>query len=86
MRPQFHHIDAHAQITKTTVARSNAQKPKPQEARAVTQVQRNDPGENESSKSYHEADQFLKNAAEEVWSRLDFHDEEVCVYMQRYAR
>jgi DNA-directed RNA polymerase-3 subunit RPC5 len=86
MRPQFHHIDAQAQITKTTLSRATTStsasgaKPKtlrdqqPQTAALATQ--RGKDTETQVPTSYEATDNFLNAAADENWTRLGYRDEE----------
>ena len=81
MRPQFHHIDAQAQITKTTLSRTSGKAP-PKPAQPVTTAaaiaaQRNKSETDSGAATTYEAtNRFLEQAADENWKRLWYRDEE----------
>lgn len=81
MRPQFHHIDAQSQITKTTLSRTSGKAPskpaQPVTTAAALAAQRNKP-ENDSggATTYEATNQFLEQAADENWKRLWYRDED----------
>jgi DNA-directed RNA polymerase-3 subunit RPC5 len=79
MRPQFHHIDAQAEINKSKTLQS--QRPKgagrATEARVVQQIARAT-GANGEEFQFTKTAEFLTKASEEPWTRLRYVDEDVC--------
>ena len=76
MRPQFHHLDAKAQLddaNRRREARGTAE-PKPTEPRAVQIVVKT---MNDDEMNLNNAKEFLQAAEQESWTRLKYHDAEV---------
>ena len=76
MRPQFHHLDAKAQLddaNRRREARGTAE-PKPTEPRAVQIVVKT---MNDDEMNLNNAKEFLQAAEQEPWTRLKYHDAEV---------
>ena len=79
MRPQFHHIDARAQLAKARKAteRVSNDSGRAVESRLITQ--RAHTGDDEEL-NVEKTDTFMRNASAERWMRLKYHDEEVSLY------
>jgi DNA-directed RNA polymerase III subunit RPC5 len=79
MRPQFHHIDAHAQIVKAAQAhkerKAAGEGPRTAEARVVGQSARATGADGEEI-NISGTSKFLTDAAEEPWTRLQYFDED----------
>jgi DNA-directed RNA polymerase III subunit RPC5 len=77
MRPQFHHLDAKAQLAKARQARDRAanEPARATESRIVQQSARTAADDEELNIAKTSA--FLTNASEESWIPLDYHDEDV---------
>jgi DNA-directed RNA polymerase-3 subunit RPC5 len=79
MRPQFHHIDARAQIVKAAQAhkerKAAGEGPRTSEARVVGQSARATGADGEEI-NISGTSAFLTNAAEEPWTRLQYFDED----------
>ena len=81
MRPQFHHIDAQAQITKTSLSRASGKPPpkgqQPITTAAITAQRNKGPDDaNSTGSTYDATTKFLENAADENWKRLWYRDED----------
>lgn len=84
MRPQFHHIDARGQLAKAKQARDRVttESTKSLESRLITQRAHT---ADDEELNMERTDKFLANAAEEKWTRLKYHDEDVS-FKQRTQR
>jgi DNA-directed RNA polymerase-3 subunit RPC5 len=85
MRPQFHHIDARAQMAKAKHARDRAvhEPPRATEPRLVNQSARTAADDEELNIAKTSA--FLTAASEERWMKLQFRDEDVSEYRKLLA-
>jgi uncharacterized MAPEG superfamily protein len=82
MRPQFHHIDARAQIVKAQIAHKERKAggnegPRQAEPRVVGQSARATGADGEEI-NISGTSAFLTAAAEEQWTSLQYFDEDVC--------
>jgi DNA-directed RNA polymerase-3 subunit RPC5 len=79
MRPQFHHIDARAQLVKAAQAhkerKAAGETPRQAEARVVGQSARATGADGEEI-NISGTSKFLTDAAEEPWTRLQYYDED----------
>ena len=84
MRPQFHHLDAQSQITKTSLTRTSAaaksassktQQPVTTAAIAAQRNKTTTESDNAAATSYEATNRFLESAADENWKRLWYRDE-----------
>jgi hypothetical protein len=76
MRPQFHHIDAKAEITKSKMMQRQRVPARPAEARVVQQMARAT-GANGEEFQFTKTAEFMTKASEEPWTHLRYHDEDV---------
>jgi DNA-directed RNA polymerase-3 subunit RPC5 len=85
MRPQFHHIDAQAQIAKAKLARERAanESTRANEPRIVQQTARIAADDEELNVA--NTAKLLTAAAEESWLRLQIHSEEVSLPKTRLS-
>lgn len=76
MRPQFHHLDARAQVERNRTRRDReAEAPRPAEQpRLVQMINKSADGDNIDAGSTKE---LLQAAQDESWVKLQFYDEEV---------
>jgi DNA-directed RNA polymerase-3 subunit RPC5 len=76
MRPQFHHIDARAQLAKARKANERVanESSRAVESRLITQ--RAHTGDDDEL-NVEKTDTFMRNAAGERWLKLNYHDEDV---------
>lgn len=88
MRPQFHHIDARAQIVKAAQAhkerKAAGETPRQAEARVVGQSARATGADGEEI-NISGTSKFLTDAAEEPWTTLTYHDEDQEASYDSYA-
>jgi hypothetical protein len=82
MRPQFHHIDANAQIVKNKVAHKRAvhEPSRAAEPRMIQQMARATGADGEEL-NISQTSAFLSAAAEEQWKRLNYYDEDVRFFL-----
>ncbi|KIW01820.1 hypothetical protein, variant [Verruconis gallopava] len=80
MRPQFHHIDAQAQLAKTTLSRnaskSLAKPQQPVSATALAAQRIKAESDTQVSTTYEATEKFLDAASDENWVKLGYRDEE----------
>ena len=76
MRPQFHHIDAKGQLAKAKQARERtaADAGRISESRLITQRAHT---ADDEELNIEKTENFLQDASDERWSRLQYHDEDV---------